>query len=103
MISQENPQESKKIRDNEVVRKTKYPGVQTDYFLKWKEQIKAVSSKFSRAVGFIRSAKSFIPKKTLLTLHTGIVEPHFQYCCSKLGLRWSNLNQSVVETSKPGC
>ena len=80
-----------KIRDNdlEVVKKTKYLGVQIDCSLNWKEQIKAISSKVSRAVGFLRHAKSFLPKETpketLQTLYTGIVEPHFRYCCSIWG------------------
>ena len=73
-----------KIRDNEleVVKKTKYLGLQIDCSLDWKEQIKAVSAKVSRAVGFLKHAKSFLPKETLQTLYTGIVEPHFRYCCS---------------------
>ena len=73
-----------KIRDNEleVAQKTKYPGVQIDCCLNWKEQIKAVSTKVSRAIGFLRHAKSFLPQASLKTLYTGIVEPHFRYCCS---------------------
>ena len=68
-----------KIRENEleVVQKTKYLGVQIDCNLDWKEQIKAVSTKVSRAIGFLRHAKSFLPMASLKTLYTGIVEPHF--------------------------
>ena len=42
------------IRNNEldVVQKTKYHGVQTDSSLDYKEQIKAVSAKVSRAMAF---------------------------------------------------
>ena len=76
-----------KIRDNEleVVKKTKYLGLQIDCSLNWKEQIKAVSAKVSRALEFLRHAKSFLPKETLQTLYTGIFEPHFRYCCSVWG------------------
>ena len=76
-----------KIRENElpVVEKTKYLGVQIDCSLDWKEQIKAVSAKVSRAVGFLKHAKSFLPRESLKTLYTGIVEPHFRYCCSVWG------------------
>ena len=76
-----------KIRDNEfeVVQKTKYLGVQIDYCLNCKEQIKAVSTKVSRAIDFLRHAKSFLPQASLKTLYTGIVEPHFRYCCSVWG------------------
>ena len=43
-----------KIRDIEleVVQKAKYLGVQIDYCLDWKEQIKAVSTNVSRAISF---------------------------------------------------
>ena len=61
-----------KIRDNEleVVQKTKYLGVQIDCCLNWKEQIKALSTKVSRAIGFLRHAKSFLPQASLKTLYT---------------------------------
>ena len=65
----------------EAVKKTEYLGVQIDCTLDWKEQTKAVSSKVSRAVGFLRHAKSFLPKETLQTHYTGILEPHFRYGC----------------------
>ena len=73
-----------KIRDNEleVVQKTKYLRVQIDCSLDWKEQIKAVSTKVSRAIGFLRHAKSFLPIASLKTLNKGIFEPYFRYCCS---------------------
>ena len=51
----------------------------------WKEQIKAVSAKVSRAIGFLKLAKRFLPRATLENLYTGIVEPHFRYCCSVWG------------------
>ena len=75
------------IRGNEldIVQKTKYLGVQIDCSLDWKEQIKAVSAKVSRAIGFLKHAKEFLPRATLENLYTGIVEPHFRYCCSIWG------------------
>ena len=68
-----------KIRDNEleVVKKTKYLSLQIDCSLDWKEQIKTLSAKVSRAVVFLKHAKSFHSKETLQTLYTGIVESHF--------------------------
>ena len=73
-----------KIRDNElkIIQKTKYLGVQIDNSLNWKEHIKTVSTKVSRAIGLLKHAKTFVPQETLKTLYTGIVEPHFRYCCS---------------------
>ena len=52
-----------KIRDTEleVVQKTKYLGVQIDGSLDWKVQIKAVSTKVSRAISLLRHAKPFLP------------------------------------------
>ena len=69
----------------EVVKKTKYLGVQIDQSLDWKEQIKYVSSKVSRAIGFLKHAKSLVPSTSLINLYRSIVEPHFRYCCSVWG------------------
>ena len=69
----------------DIVQKTKYLGVQTDCPLDWKEQIKAVSAKVPRAIGFLKHAKKFLSMATLENLYTGIVEPHFRYCCSVWG------------------
>lgn len=66
-------------------KKTKYLGVQIDCSLDWKEQIKATSAKVSRALGFLKYAKKFLPREALRTLYTSIVEPHFRYCCSAWG------------------
>ena len=85
-----------KIRENrlEVIQKTKYLGVEIDSSLDWKEQIKAISAKVSRAVGFLKHAKSFLPKETLKSIYTGIVEPHFRHCCSVWGCACSTeINQ----------
>ena len=72
-----------KIRDNDlkIIRKTKYLGVQIDNSLNWKEHIKIVSTKVSRAISFLKNAKTFLGQETLKTLYTGIVEPHFRYYC----------------------
>ena len=96
ILKSQNEDLKLKIRDNEleVVNKTKYLGLQIDYSLDWKEQIKAISAKVSRAVGFLKHAKPFLPKEALQTLYTGIVEPHFPYCCSVWGCAGSTeINQ----------
>ena len=62
-----------KIRDNEleVVKKTKYLGLQIDCSLDWKEHIKAISAKVSRAVGFLNMPNLSFRKK-LCKLFTGV-------------------------------
>ena len=52
-----------KIRGSEldVVNKTKYLGVHVDNSLDWKEHIKTVSTKVSRAIGFLKHAKNVLP------------------------------------------
>ena len=76
-----------KIREKEIeIRsKAKYLGVQTDENLNWKEHIRAVSAKVSRAVGFLKYSKQYLPLSAVKTLYTSVVEPHFQYCCSVWG------------------
>ena len=81
-------------KELEVIQKTKYLGVTIDNSLNWKEHIKTVSTKVSKAIGFLRHSKTFLPQETLKTLYKGIVEPHFRYCCSIWGCAGSNeLNQ----------
>ena len=85
-----------KICDNEleVVQKTKCLGVQINCSLEWKEQIKAVSTKVSRVIGFLKHAKSFLPTASLKTLYTDTVEPYFRYYCSVWGCAGSTeINQ----------
>ena len=73
-----------KIKEIELM-KTRYLGVNIDSSLNWKVHIKAISSKVSRAIGFLKHARNFLPQDTLKTLYKGIVEPHFRYCCSVWG------------------
>ena len=42
-------------------------------------------SKVSRAIGFLKYAKTFVPKKTLIHTYRDIVEAHFRYCFSVWG------------------
>ena len=87
ILKGQNTELALKVLDIElkVVKNTKHLVVQIDCSLDWKDQIKAVSANVSRAVGFLRHAKSFIPQETAQTLYRGIVEPHFRYCCSVWG------------------
>ena len=68
-----------------VVCNTKYIGVQIDENLTWKNQIELVTDKASRAVGFLKYTKHFLPEAIVKTFYISIVEPHFQYCCSVWG------------------
>ena len=76
-----------KIRTSrlEVVNKTKYLGVIIDNSLDWKEHIKIIVSKVSRAIGLLKHTKNILPMSSLRTLYSGIIEPHFRYCCSVWG------------------
>ena len=68
-----------------LVEKTKYLFVRVDNSLDWKEHIKSVSAKVSRAIGFLKYAKKFLPQNSLKTLYTSIVKPHFRYCSTVWG------------------
>ena len=60
-------------------------GVQLDCHLVWDEHVKCMRTKVSRALGFLKYAKKFLPQDTLSKMYRGIVEPHFRYCCSVWG------------------
>ena len=85
MASNQAIQPSIREEHIEVICNTKYLGVQIDENLTWKNQIKSVTEKASRAIGFLKYAKHFLPETIVKTLYTSIVEPHFQYCCSVWG------------------
>ena len=51
----------------------------------WDEHTKALRSKISRSLGFLKYAKKLLPKHTLSQMYRGIVEPHFRNCCSVWG------------------
>ena len=69
----------------DTVLAAKYLVIKVDRNLNWKGHIKALSSTVSRAIGFLKHAKSFLHHATLKTLYTGIIEPHFRFCCSVWG------------------
>ena len=69
----------------DVVDNAKYLGVQLDKHLVWDEHTKALRSKISRSLGFLKYAKKLLPKHTLSQMYRGIVGPHFRYCCSVWG------------------
>ena len=56
----------------EVICNTKYLGVQIDEKLTWKNQIKSVTEKVSRAIGFLKFAKHFLPLAVVKNLYTSI-------------------------------
>ena len=77
-------------KDLDVVQKVKYLGLQVDNSLDWKEQIKLISSKVSKAIGLLKHAKNFLPEFSLKSQYFSIVEPHFRYCCSVWGCSGSS-------------
>ena len=72
--------------DLDVVQCTKYLGVHINNTLDWKNHIQEVSKKISRSLGLIRYAKRFLPFESLKNLYTGLVDPHFRYCCAVWGV-----------------
>ena len=69
----------------EIVEKTKYLGIQLDQHLIWDEHTRFLRAKVSRAIGFLKYAKKILPQETLSQIYSGVVEPHFRYCCSVWG------------------
>ena len=73
------------LKEGLVVNKTKYLGVHVDNSLDWKEHIKVVFTKLSRAIGFLKHAKNILLIASLKTFYSSILEPHFRCCCSVWG------------------
>ena len=80
ILSNEDLELSLKVKDHEleVVDTTMYLALQIDNSSDWKYHVSVISSKVSKAVGFLEHAKSILPLETLNKLYPGIVEPHFR-------------------------
>ena len=88
-----------KIQDSELEVVKKYLGKEIDNTLDWKEHMKAISSRVSRGISFLMLGKSFLRKETLKTMYFGATLPLF----FGMGLLWSDRNQTLTKTTKPGC
>ena len=69
-------------KDLDGVQSIKYLGVHIDNTLVWKNHTQEVSKKISQSLGLIKYAKRFLPLESLKNFHTGLVDPHFRYCCA---------------------
>ena len=71
------------IDDSQVenVDRTKYLGVMIDKSLNWDEHINNHRAEVSRAIGFLKYSRKFLPQRTLSEMYRGIVEPHVRFCC----------------------
>ena len=76
----------------DVVASAKYLGIQLDKYLVWDEHTKALCSKISRSLGFLKYAKTLLPELTQSQMYRDIVEPHFRFCCSV----WGNFGDSLL-------
>ena len=89
-LAKNNEEFSLNIHEERIydVLTAKYLGIQVDRNFNWKGHIKALSLKISKAICFLKHAKSFLTQDTLKTLFTGSVEPYFRYCCFCMGKLW---------------
>ena len=53
--------------------------------LNWDQHINNLRTKVSRAIGFLKYSRKFLPQNLLSEMYRGIVEPHFRFCCSVWG------------------
>ena len=84
----------------ENVDQAKYLGVIIDKNLNWEEHISNVHTKVSRAIGFLKYSRKFLPQNTLSKMYSGIVEPHFLFCCSVWGCCEVTKLQTLTKVAK---
>ena len=97
--------------DIDLVNQTRYLGLIIDENLKWDKnsQIKNIQTKLSRALGFLKYGKKYVPLAIFKDIYKGIVEPKFNYCCSVCGSygtnklhklqKWQNRAARIVTNS----
>ena len=64
-----------------------------DDALTWSRYIDHMPTKIARGVGFLNGTRSFLPKRSLLTLYQSMIEPYFRYCSVVRG----QCNESLVD------
>ena len=86
------------IDDNKIkqVQSIKYLGVIIDEKLSWKEHIKTVESKISKACGAICKLRHYVDFDCLRALYYGYAYSHLQYAC----LSWSSALKSHLKKLK---
>ena len=70
------------IGDSQVknVDQTRYLGLIVGRKLNWEEHINSLCTKVSRAIGFLKYTRRYLPQNTLIKLSRGIVELYFCFC-----------------------
>ena len=66
----------------ENVDRAKYLGAIIDRYLNWEEHINNFRTKVSRTIGFLKYSRKFLLQNILSKMFSGIVEPHYWFCCS---------------------
>ena len=66
----------------DMIGSNKYPGVQIDSEVKWREYRTFAIGKISRAMGMLKCAKKYLQLEIVKSMYTSKVEPHFRNCCS---------------------
>ena len=56
-----------------------------DRISNWDEHINNLRTEFSRAIGFLKCSRKFLPQNTLSEMYRAIAEPHFWFYCSVWG------------------
>jgi exonuclease III len=86
-----NGEEVDRIGNHQKEKSFKFLGIHIDETLSWKYHIQKVCSKISRSNYMISKAKNFLPKSSLKTLYSSLIQSHINYgiliwgCSSYLG------------------
>ena len=91
-----------KLNDTELVQVTltKFLGVQIDNKFTWVDQINAVKSKVSRAIGSMYRIRDKVDESTLLTVYNTLILPHLSYCCEIWGNTYNSRVKDLVLLQK---
>lgn len=75
------------------VSETKALGVKIDQFLTWDSHIDSISKKISAGISAIRKIREFTDCSTLKLVYSGLIQPHFDYCCEV----WNSIGRVQFE------
>ena len=66
-------------------------GVYIDKHLTWHEHIDKLCKKVASAIGALMRVRSFISIDASIQIYQGLIQPHFDYCCTV----WDGLGETL--------
>ena len=87
----------------QMVSKITFLGVIFDEKLMWKDHINLIISKLNSCLGASRRARSYLNKKSLLSIYHSLMSSHTNYCLTTWGAWEPRGNKVILQRLQAAC